>query len=387
MGKKTLFLKILGILVVLPTFYCGGPYQGGAAARIQKEKQFYIGAVPFEPPLLYQVQQEMLGPEAELAAAIAQKVGPALGQPELKPFWISRSYATLEAALLNGEIDFILSLYGITESRKETLLFSEPYFQSELALIINPLHKDLRADGLEGQNIGVREGTAVAGRVEAKFANSTTVPMQTLDDAVLALNRGEVDAVIDDRYMAAFSLATIPGAGGLEILPGTIDTVEVAVALRKEDSSLLEPINAAIAEYTQAGQYKQLAGEHIEDNLEKVLARHPRRLELAVKAKQPRDLTITVARDRGATFDIYRLANLSFVLTDRISGQSHTTSRIDFRGATGRCAVKVPPGDYQIRLPKFNFTVGGVSILAGDPDDIALRMRIQTNGNWVVTRS
>ena len=388
MDKKTLFLKTLSILIILPTFYCGGHYQGGAATRIQKEKQFYIGSVPFEPPLLYQAQQEMVGPEADLAAAVAQKVGTGLGLPDLKPFWITRGYSTLEAALLNGEIDFIISLYGITDSRKEALLFSDPYYESELVLVINPIHKDLRSNGLDGQKIGVREGTAVASRVEAKFADdSTIVPMQTLDDAVLALKRGEVDAVIDDRYMAAFSLATTPGVAGLEIIPGAIDTIEVAVALRKGDSDLLEPINAAISEFTGAEQYKQVAGEHIKDNLEKVLARHPNRLELAQKAKQPRDLTITVARDRGATFDIYRLANLSFVLTDRNSGQSHTTSRINFRGSTGRCSVKVPPGDYQIRLPKFRFSVGGVSILASDPSDVALRMRIQTNGNWVVTRS
>ncbi len=379
---------LFSLLAVFAAAGCA-PSETGGLLRVKKDGKAYIGTVPFEPPLLYQDRQELVGPEAGLAAKISEKLTEKLGAPRpVEPFWITRTYRTLSAALANNEVDLVISVYGITEERKQTLDFSDSYYQSELVLTINPAHDaNLRPNTLDGKKIGVRADTAGADKVAAKYSGSTIVPMATLDDAVLALKRGEVDAVIDDKHMSAYSLATTPGVAGLEIVPGVIDTVDCAVAVRKGDNELLEAVNAAIAEVAAQDQYAKWTQEHMGDRLQAVLSRHEERLVRAQRASQPRQVVIRVSRDRGSQFDVYRFANLNFVLTDQSTGQNYTASRIDFQGRTGVSSVRVPPGSYRVVLPKFNFTAGTVSIGTNDANRIGLDIRFRDNGTFQMTRS
>ncbi|MFQ5740833.1 MAG: substrate-binding periplasmic protein [Acidobacteriota bacterium] len=387
MAKKALPLLLLCQLVVL-LVSCGGG-GSGTLARVKKDKRAYIGVVPFEQPLLYQEAQEMVGPEAEISNRIAEKLGGKVGlSGQVVPHWINRSYKSLAAALANEEVDLVVSVFGITRERETQLRFSTPYYTSELVLVINPLHKkDLRPNDLEGQKIGVREGTAAAEKVKVKSSKSTVTPFGTLDDAILALKRREIDAVIDDRLLAAYSLATTPGVTHLEIVPGVIDTVQCAVAVRKNDKELLSLINEVIAEVKEQNLYPTWTAEHIGDRLAQVEQRHQARLERAKKAAEPRRVVIRVSKDRRNNFDIYRFANLSFVLTNRSSGKTYTASRIDFKGPVGVSAVNVPPGNYSVVLPKFNFRPGTILVLESDPNRISVNIRLQADNRAKITRS
>lgn len=363
--------------------------ESGTMFRVKKDLKAYIGTVPFEPPLLYQDRQQLVGPEAGLAAKIAEELQKKIASSEpVEPFWITRTYSTLSSALQNGEVDLVIAVFGINEERREMLDFSDPYYQSELVLIINPAHDaDLRPNTLDGKRVAVRSDTAGAVKVAAKYANATIVPQATLDDAVLALKRGEVDAVIDDKLMAAYSLATTPGVANLEIIPGVIDTVDCAVAVRKGDTEMLEAVNEAIREFEAEDIYAKLTQEHLGDRLQKVLARHEARLVKAQRALAPRQVVIRVRRDRTSDFDIYRFANLSFVLTDRSVGKSYRGSKIQFQGRTGVSSVRVPPGEYRVFMPKFNFGAGTVTIGRNDANRITLDITFRGDGSFIMVRS
>ncbi len=386
MARRGLLLSLVAAVVALPA--CGAS-STGSFARVKKDKKAYIGAVPFEPPLLYQDRQQLVGPEAGLAERIAAKLQDRVqASAPIEPFWITRSYRTLAPALANGEVDLVISVYGITEERRQQIDFSDSYYQSELVLVINPGHKpDLRPNTLDGQRVAVRADTAGAQKVIGKYTNSMIVELATLDDAILALKRGEVDAVIDDKLLAAYSLATTPGVAILEIVPGVIDTVDCAVGVRKGDKEMLALVNEVLAEVKAGDHYAQWTNEHMGGRLESVLSRHAERIERAQQAKKPRQVVIRVSRDRAAEFDIYRFANLNFVLTDQSSGESYASSRINFQGRTGFSSVQVPPGTYRVILPKFNFTAGTVFISTNDANRIGLDIRFRTDGTFEMVRS
>lgn len=386
MARKALLLTLPALCAMLTA--CGAS-ESGSLARVKKDKKAYIGTVPFEPPLLYQDRQQMVGPEAGLAERIAEKLQERIqAEEEIEPFWITRTYKTLAPALANGEVDLVVAVYGITEERRQQLDFSDSYYQSELVLVINPSHNpDLRPNTLDGKNVAVRADTAGAQKVAEKYVNSTIVPRATLDDGILALKRGEVDAVIDDKLMAAYSLATTPGVANLEIVPGVIDTVDCAVAVRKGDVEMLEAVNEAIREIKEGEIYAELTQEHLGDRLQTVLERHEKRLLKAQRAMEPRHVVIRVRRDRSSDFDIYRFANLNFVLVDQSTGKSYSSSRINFQGRTGISSVQAPPGDYRVSLPKFNFTAGTVTIGPNDASRIGLDITFRGDGSFSMVRS
>jgi len=387
MNRKTLLLP--GLVVVLFFSACGET--SATFDNIQKNRLIAIGSAPFEAPLLYQMGQDWVGADAQLGELINQSIQESLQEEttlDIEAAWIGLPYDELAGKLENGELSYVLGVYGITEDRKEKVTFSKAYYTSELVLIINPVGADLRPDGLAGVTIGVREGTAVELFVRAEFPDSNVAPVTTLDDGILALRRGEVSAVIDDRYMSAYSLDTMPGTSGLEIIPGVLGTIEVAVAVRHGDERLLEMINGIIAGINSDNLYDQWLDGEPKEQVARIEQRHPDRLLNEEKAVEPRRVAIRVSKDDSYDFDIYRLANLSFTLTEESTGKRYTSSRIDFQSRVGVSNITVPPGTYKIVLPKYNnWSPGVVQVQPSDPDRVTVNIRLRTGGQVRMTRS
>lgn len=387
MGKKLLLLSLSLPLLVLSS--CGGEASTATFNRMSKNQFVTIGSVPFEGPLLHERSQVWVGPDAELGRLVVEKIAEAIeGEDEIEGRWIGMQHGTLATTLANSEVDIAMGVFGITEARKELVAFSEPYYTSQLVLVINPTHRDARPNSLDGLEVGVREGTAVEELVNEKFGGSTIVPFKNLDDAILALRRAEIGAVIDDQYMAAFALDTVPGAGHLEIVPEVVGTVDTAVAVQKKDTRLLGMINEVIARVKSEDLYSQWLQEEAEAQLAQVQERHPERLERDRQAVLPRRVVIQVSKDNNNDFDIYRMANLTFTLTDEKSGQSYDSSRIDFKGSTGSASVTLQPGSYKLMVRKMNnWSPGIVVVQPSDPERLTIKIRLQRGGQVRMTRS
>ena len=389
MGRKLLVSLLLGSILLLDG--CGDT--GGSEAtyaRMRKNRMVPIGTVPFGAPILYQKGgDELVGPDAQLAQLIAERIGGiiqetgALNKPELR--WIARSYSTLVNALQNEEVDLVMGVYAITEERKQEIAFSPPYYTSELVLAMNPVYKEVQPNDLAGLKVGVRENTGVSEFVAREYSRAEITPFETLDSAVLTLRRGEIQAIIDDRYMLAFALDTVPGVTHLEIVPGVLGEVECAVALRKRDEGLLEVVNEIVNQVNSENLYAQWLEEiAVEEQYVRVEQRQQARLD----AGKPRRLVIQISKDQDNDFDIYRMANLTYTLTDAETGETFTSSRIDFRNRVGFSSATIPPGTYQIKLVRMNnYSPGAVTVTRTDPDQVTLRIRLRAGGNVVMTRS
>ena len=386
MVRKLLPLFLSLPVLVLPS--CSGETSTATLNRMSKNRAVTMGSVPFEGPLLYQRGEDWIGPDAELGRLVAEKIAENLeGGEGIEGKWVGMQHAVLATALANSEVDLVLGVFGITEARKELVTFSEPYYTSQLVLVINPSHRDSRTNLLDGMEVGVREGTAFEELVKEKFGGSTIVPFKSLDDAILALRRAEIGAVIDDQYMAAFALDTVPGVGHLEIVPEVVGTVDTAIAVQNKDTRLLGLINEVIAQVKAEDLYSQWLQGETEAQLAKIQERHPERLERERQAVLPRRVVIQVSKDSNNDFDIYRMANLTFTLTEEKSGQSYNSSRIDFQSSTGSASVTVPPGSYKLLVRRMNnWSPGVVVVQPSDPERLTIRIRLQRGGQVRMTR-
>ena len=348
--------------------------------RIKEHGIANVVTVPHAGPLIYQNQGELVGLDAELAKRIVDRLNRAeIGPDQPTPVrlrWIGKSYRTWREALRNREADLAVAVLGITEQAPQHVQFSDPYYTSELVLLVNPIYRrDLRGSkDLKGATIGVRDFTAVREFVEKQFPDSTTEPFKVLDDAVLALRRGEVDAVIEDRNMAAHSLATVPGFRYLEILPGSVGKIDCGVALRERDHDFLQLINEVIADAKEQDKIAQWISQHIgPDQLAEVEGRHLLRLEMVDK---PRRIAIRVSKDADFSFDIYRLANLRFIVANQETGESYRSSPIGFQRRIGVSRAKLLPGRYTLSLPKYKLRVA-FTIEIQDSSDLILNIRLR----------
>ena len=378
MNKKLLaFALVLLALVLLAA--CGGSHS--AIQTMQVDRTALVGTVPFSAPFIYQKEGTLVGPEAELAQRIVAKVDETRetkGGNPVRLTWINRTYSTLFEALKRGEVHVALGAFGVSETRANDVLYSNPYYTMDLVMVVNPVHKDLAPTEIASAKIGVREGSVVQEFVEAKYPSASVTPYGTLDDAVLALRASEIDTIIDGKEMVAYALTTIPGAGHMDFYPEPLGSIEIAAAVKKGDKQLIDLINGVIAESTQELE-TQLA-EHSGGRVEQVMKAREDRLYREAQAKKPRNVTIRVSRVRGYRgVDIYRMANLRFIARNAETGETANSTPIQFSGSTGITNVTVKPGTYSLSLPQFNFNTRLI-IVPEDPDDVSVRITIGESG-------
>lgn len=343
-----------------------------------------VAAVRFEAPFLYQKIQDTVGTDAEILAAVINRLNEkrqAAGEKPSELLWVSKDYKGLLDAVRNRDAEIGIGAIGIDESRRKLVDFSEPYTQLELVLVGNPRIKQISADKLAGLKIGIREGTAVGTWVRSQYADAEITPFQTLNESLLALRRGEIAGVIDDRAMAAYALDTVTGMKRLEILPGLLHTLDVGAAVAQGNTVLLKTLNDVIAEAKSNGDLDRWRAEQLGDRIALVESRYTKRVERERMAVAPRQLNLRVSKDKANSFDIYRMANLRFILRNDKSGKTYRTSKISFNKRTGYSRVSLPPGKYSLQLPKlFKTSLGEVLIKKDDSPKVSYGLRFKTGG-------
>ncbi len=359
---------------------CGNANSSTPVDRTSERGYIRIATVQFEAPLFYQRGQEKVGIEAELINRVAQKLNEGLERPN-ELLWVKREYNTLISAVANGEVEMAAGAIGVDDARSQQVAFTDSYYKAELVLIMNPGYKRIEADKLDGQRLGVRAGTLVEEWAKQTYPNAQIVPFKTLDNALLDLRQAQIEGVIDDRGMAAYALDTVTGMSRMEILPGTLGSFDVAIAVPVSNQTLLRTLNEVIAEARNQGELERLTQEHMGDRVAKVEKRYVDRVERERLAVAPRRFSLTLSKESGSTFDIYKLANLSFSLRHEQSGKSYYTSKLQFRKKNGFTGVSVPPGRYRLHMPsKFGGSeVGSVLIKKDDPDRVSYNLRLKAD--------
>ncbi|MBP3410862.1 MAG: transporter substrate-binding domain-containing protein [Clostridia bacterium] len=201
---------------------------------------------------------EIVGIDAEVAAAIAEKLGYEL---EI----VDMDFDSLIPAVSNGKVDVVLAGMTVTEERKQNVDFTASYATGVQVVIVKE-DSDITLDALfaEGAShkIGVQQGTT--GDLYSTWdlednGLATVERFKTGTDAVLALTSGKVDCVVIDNEPAKNFVAANEG---LKILDTEYITEEYAIALAK-DSELTEKINTALEELIADGSVKAIVDKYI----------------------------------------------------------------------------------------------------------------------------
>jgi ABC-type amino acid transport substrate-binding protein len=169
-------------------------------------------------------------------------------------------------ALTSGNIDAIIGGMTDTPSRRETIAFSSPYFETRSVMIVLPgstYASALTVDDFAGANVVGQAGTLqddiIAGYAETNgWIHGTAYP--TYPDALTALLSGAsgIDAILAEEPFAQQMLAQYPNdleLISLEREDGALDDdflITVSVGLRQEDTTLLDEIETALATLSQA---------------------------------------------------------------------------------------------------------------------------------------
>lgn len=212
------------------------------------------------PPYEYMENGKIVGIDAEIAAAIAEKLG-----MELKIENVD--FDSLIPGVMSEKYDFVMAGMTVTDKRLEQVNFSKTYATGIQSIIVKEDSPIKSADDLfkEGANnkIGVQLATTgdLYSTWDIEDAGLGTVERYNKGaDAVLALTADKIDCVIIDNEPAKVFVKNNPG---LKILDTEYITEDYAIAVNKDNEELLKKIDKALEELIADGTVKKIVDKYI----------------------------------------------------------------------------------------------------------------------------
>ena len=252
--KKTIKIAalILSVIMLVAAF---------AGCSAKNENTLIMATNAEFPPYEYYDGNEVIGIDAEIAKAIADKLGMELQIDDM-------DFDSIISAVQSGKADMGMAGMTVTEDRLENVNFTTSYATGIQVVIVKEgsditTVDDLYADGAK-YAIGVQTATTgdiyITSDIDDLGLALTVERFSKGADAVLALANGQLDCVIIDNEPAK---AFVANHEGLTILDSEYAREDYAIAIAKDNAELLEKVNGALEELIADGTVKQIVDKYI----------------------------------------------------------------------------------------------------------------------------
>ena len=199
------------------------------------ESKVVIGTKFDQPGLgLKNPDGTMSGFDVDVATYVAEQLGYTPDQIE----WKESPSGQRETLIQNGQVDFIVATYSITDARKEKVSFAGPYLITGQSLLVRADNTDIvGAESLENnKKLCSVTGSTPAQRIKDKYPGVQLQQYDTYSACVEALKSGAIDAVTEERY---------------------------GIGLKKDDTEMLTQVNDAITQMEAEGAWAAAFEENL----------------------------------------------------------------------------------------------------------------------------
>lgn len=206
------------------------------------------------PPYEYKEGDKVVGIDAEVAQAIADKLG-------MKLEIVDTKFDAIIPGVQSGKYDMGMAGMTVTPEREQSVAFSDSYATGIQSIIVKQGSAIKSVDDLsEKTKIGVQLGTT--GDIYAKddFGDEAVQEYDKGADAVQALLAGKIDCVIIDNEPAKSFVAANEG---LEILKTSYAEEDYAICFKKDNTELQKKVNDALKELIADGTLQKIVNKYI----------------------------------------------------------------------------------------------------------------------------
>lgn len=256
--------KILSLLLVtacvLSLAACGPKKDDSSSGDSgnKKEDTLVMATNAEFPPYEYYEGKDVVGIDADIAAAVADELGMKLKIEDM-------AFDSIIAAVSSGKADIGAAGMTVTEERLKNVDFTDTYATATQVIIVTEDSEIAGPDDLTGKKIGVQLGTT--GDIYADDIEDASVERYNKGfEAVQALQQGKIDAVIIDGEPAK---EFVKEADGLKILDEAFTEEEYAIAVKKGNDELKDKINDALASLKDSGKLDEIVGKYISSDSDK----------------------------------------------------------------------------------------------------------------------
>jgi len=205
--------------------------------RISSSGTIKVGVKEDQPGLGYldPVTNERTGFDVDIARWMAASLGV---DPEKIEFQAIAS-ANREQAIVNGDIDYYVGTYSITDKRKEQISFAGPYFITGQGLLVASDSKIKSVDDLDSSTtVCSATGSTPIQNIKTNYPEVPTKEYDTYSKCVEDLKNGQVDAVTTDEAILIGYAAQAPDQ--IKVVGKPFSEERYGIGVAKGDTALVE---------------------------------------------------------------------------------------------------------------------------------------------------
>lgn len=267
MFDKRRFLTTAGVIVAgLVLASCGKKAEPPAAAPVASApasapapaKVYVVGTDAAYAPFESQNEKgEIVGFDIDVVKAAAAKAG-------IEVKFVNTPWEGIFNALGQGDRDLVVSAVTITEERKGTMDFSDPYFDAAQLIAVKETSKVAKFADLKKLKVGVQTGTT-GDEAVTKLLGKTSTNVKRFESTPLALKEleaGGVDAVVADNGVVIHYVANNPGGKFKTVSDKEFVPEQYGIAFKKGNAELQGKLNGGLKAIKADGTYDKIYAQY-----------------------------------------------------------------------------------------------------------------------------
>lgn len=226
----------------------------------KKDNTLKVGMELAYPPF---ETKDMQGSPSGVSVDLAKDLGSYLKRPVKIE---NIAWDGLIPSLQTGKVDVVISSMTITEERRKTVDFSDPYAHSYLALLTNKNSNINSVNDLnkKGKVVDVKKGTTGNIYADKNLTNATINALSSENACVTEVAQGKADAFIYDQLTIYRQNVSNPDTTKAILIPFQ-DKEDWGMAVKKGNTQLLSKINTFIAKYRSEEGFEKLTQKYLPD--------------------------------------------------------------------------------------------------------------------------
>ena len=255
-------LIIAGLIFAFLVAGCAQTTKTPSEPKVADAATLRVGVTTTSPPFVFKQSGEIVGLDAEMAREFARYIGKT-------PRFVDLKWDEQIPALLENRTDIIMSGMSITNMRKLSIAFSQPYYRSGLMAMVRKAEANrfpVSFYGLLGQapsmRFGVVKGTTGETYVNNNFASAQKITAyastrEALDALLTPVLVNRIDVFVQDGPILLMMLAENQSAD-LTLLPSPLTDEYLAWGMRKTDPELKESADRFLDSISKSGQLESI---------------------------------------------------------------------------------------------------------------------------------
>ena len=258
------FIRRAALCAVLPLALvaCGKKDSSSAAPEASAsspEKVYVVGTDAAYAPFESQNEKgEIVGFDIDIVRAVADKAGIAVT-------FANTPWEGIFNALKQGDRDLLVSSITITDERKQSMDFTDPYFDAHQLIAVKAGSTIVRFEDLKGRKVGVQTGTT-GDETISKLQGKNSPDIKRFESTPLALKEletGGIDAVVADNGVVVNYVKNNAGNKFKTVNDPAFAPEHYGIAVKKGNAALLAKLNKGLAAIRADGSYERIYAKYL----------------------------------------------------------------------------------------------------------------------------